>query len=421
MKHIVLLLTLAVTTNLFAETDHHNHPHLPLELSLEESQRLLRKHWASFGEGAMKANAPETQMAIDGGEKFSKWLKEINKLRDADNQIRLTSGSNRGGGIPIDRPSKYGPKTIAARLKKNMDELPKSVSEIVYGEKDITTKVPAGIETKDFIKYGRMVSFLYQTAVRWSTSLEPWLDWYKRNKRRDVRGYYHLNKMKDLDEKLEDFNKLSTDEKETIKKHMIGICQNNEYSIKACEKAFESNQKKRNLKELKDQLWPKALATWNSFFEIRNPRKDVTWTSAAPGLMTAPFIKPNNTKIANWLKDHVEDEFQNDHWRFEMEYVTEGKDTAYLEFKPNVTPHVTKGNIIVMDANSPIEEYSVQWTIRHEYGHILRIPDCYIEFYDETEEVAVSYQLDVTDLMCSRAGDFNKRLYELLKKTYYKN
>lgn len=131
--------------------------------------------------------------------------------------------------------------------------------------------------------------------------------------------------------------------------------------------------------------------------------------------------KPDNQKIANWLKEHVEDEFKTDSWNFKMEYVNEGKDTAYLQFKPNVTPHVTKGNIIVMDANSPIEEYSVQWTIRHEYGHILRIPDCYIEFYDEKEEVAVSYQLDVTDLMCSRAGNFNKRLYELLKKHYYKN
>ncbi|TNF31055.1 MAG: hypothetical protein EP319_03215, partial [Deltaproteobacteria bacterium] len=103
MKHFALILTLVVTTKLFASE---HHPHLPLELTFEESQQLLRQHWVKFGQGMMKANAPETQLAIDGGEKFSKWLKEINNQRSADDQIRLTSGSNRGGGIPIDSPSK---------------------------------------------------------------------------------------------------------------------------------------------------------------------------------------------------------------------------------------------------------------------------------------------------------------------------
>jgi hypothetical protein len=416
MKHFALILTLVVTTKLFASE---HHPHLPLELTFEESQQLLRQHWVKFGQGMMKANAPETQLAIDGGEKFSKWLKEINNQRSADDQIRLTSGSNRGGGIPIDSPSKYGPKTIKERLQKNMSEIPASIKDVVYGNENTTATLPTSKE--DFIKYGRMISFLYQTAVRWSTSLEPWLDWYKKNKQRDVRGYYHLKKMSDLNEKLDDFNKLTTKQQEEIKKHMMDICQNNQYSIKACEKAFESNRKKKNLKALKDQLWPAAMATWNSFFEIRNPRTDVSWDASEPNVMKAPFIDPKNEKISNWLKENIEDEFKTATWNFELNFVEEGKDTAYLEFQPNVTPHVTRGNIIVMDANSPIEEYDVKWTIRHEYGHILRIPDCYIEFYDETEEVAVNYQLDVKDLMCSRAGDFNQRLYDELKRVYYKN
>ncbi|TNF02066.1 MAG: hypothetical protein EP326_03515, partial [Deltaproteobacteria bacterium] len=187
MKHFALILTLVVTTKLFASE---HHPHLPLELTFEESQQLLRQHWVKFGQGMMKANAPETQLAIDGGEKFSKWLKEINNQRSADDQIRLTSGSNRGGGIPIDSPSKYGPKTIKERLQKNMSEIPASIKDVVYGNENTTATLPTSKE--DFIKYGRMISFLYQTAVRWSTSLEPWLDWYKKNKQRDVRGYYHL-------------------------------------------------------------------------------------------------------------------------------------------------------------------------------------------------------------------------------------
>ena len=72
------------------------------------------------------------------------------------------------------------------------------------------------------------------------------------------------------------------------------------------------------------------------------------------------------------------------------------------------------------DANTPLEEYEVQWTIRHEFGHILRLPDYYVEFYDTHEDIAINYQLDTTDLMCSRAGDFNERIYTELKRVYFR-
>lgn len=73
-----------------------------------------------------------------------------------------------------------------------------------------------------------------------------------------------------------------------------------------------------------------------------------------------------------------------------------------------------------MDSNTDIQEYGVRWTIRHEFGHILRLPDCYTEFYDTKEQVMVNYQLDTTDLMCSRAGLMNERIYQELKKHYQK-
>jgi len=52
-------------------------------------------------------------------------------------------------------------------------------------------------------------------------------------------------------------------------------------------------------------------------------------------------------------------------------------------FEPGVTPHVNGigGRIITMDANAPLDDYDVSWTIRHEYGHVLGFPDCYVEFY----------------------------------------
>jgi hypothetical protein len=138
--------------------------------------------------------------------------------------------------------------------------------------------------------------------------------------------------------------------------------------------------------------------------------------------MKVIFADPKDSKIASFLKDNIEDEFSFADWSLKMEFVDLARGVSRLEFKSGVTPHVNKlgGNIITMDKASSIDEYDIKWTIRHEYGHILGLPDCYFEFYDSKNQMGVSYQIDTSDLMCSRAGDFNERLYLELKKAYYK-
>ena len=396
------------------------HHHLPLEMSTAEYQQMLRQHWFKLGDGAMKANSPEIQAAIDGGEIFSKWLKTINAKRPADDQIRLSSGASRGGGIPIDKPSKYGPKTITEKLNKIQGEMPKPMLRIIYGGITMTDTIPTAVTKEEFIKHGRSANHLYQTAVRWTTAIEPWLNYYKKNKKRDVRGFFHLRKMTDLDETLNDYFVLSNDLKAELKNHLTGLCMNSGLSLSLCEKKFDRAAQSAKVREFKNKYWANGLGTWNTFYDVSNPRTDVSWSKETPHLMSAPFKDPKNPRIANWLKENIEAEFKTDTWNFELNFEQGAPGMAYLEFKPNVTPHVSQGNIVVMDANSPIEEFSVKWTIRHEYGHILRMPDCYVEFYDEKEEVAVNYQLDVTDLMCSRSGDMNDRIYDELKRVYYK-
>jgi hypothetical protein len=74
-----------------------------------------------------------------------------------------------------------------------------------------------------------------------------------------------------------------------------------------------------------------------------------------------------------------------------------------------------------MDGNRNIDEYSARWTIRHEYGHVLGFPDCYLEFYDVETETMINYQLDITDLMCSRRGAFKVNHFDQLKAAYFTN
>jgi hypothetical protein len=73
-----------------------------------------------------------------------------------------------------------------------------------------------------------------------------------------------------------------------------------------------------------------------------------------------------------------------------------------------------------MDANTPLTEWDVQWTIRHEFGHVLGFVDCYLEFYDPSEKAIVTYQLDIDHLMCARSGRMQKSMYDVLKQYYLK-
>lgn len=422
MKPFITLLTLIVlfsfSKNSFAAQHHHSisePPHLPLELTFEESLKLAKKF------KKLKSNqelAAETKAAIRGGERMNQWMNKINANRTDDTKIRLTSKGTRGG-IPVDKPSKYGTKTIKKRYLELRSQMPKTMDAIIYGNQAITDQKT--VTDEDFIKWARKVSGTYQSAVRWQGS-QPWLSWYKQNRARDIRGYFHLKNMKDVKSKLTDFTSLDPSEKQEIKKHLLSLCYNTQTDDRYCESEFSRYSKRNDLNGMKNRYWNKAKSVWNSFFNISNPRSDVEWDARNPNEMRVPFKRVNDQRISDWLKENVEDEFKRDalNWEMLIDYVRGGWGTAHLEFKSGVTPHVSGGNKVVMDKNVSIDEYSVKWTIRHEFGHILRLPDCYVEFYDEKEQLMINYQLDITDLMCSRAGDMNDRIYQELKRVYFR-
>ncbi len=358
------------------------------------------------------------QICINGGEKFSQWLKKINSLRSEDTKIRLTSkGSTRG--IPINSPSSYGPSTIKEKFLKLKAKMPESMFDIIYGDAPLTDNIK--MTDQEFILLGRSVSSLYQSSVRWVGSMR-FKDYYTKRSVADVRGFYYLKNILDLDSYLANLSGLPEVEAKLTIKALIGICHNFGYKKSYCAKNLAKAVRQDKVVEYKNYYWAAAQKMWDSFYRITDPRRDIEWNSKAPGVMKIKFKDPNNNKVANWLKENVEDEFtlSTEGWGLDITYRPGRLGDAYIEFKKNVTPHVSGGNKIVMDANTPLEEYSVKWTIRHEFGHILRLPDCYVEFYEPENNLMINYQLDTTDLMCSRAGRMNQRIFDELKRVYYK-
>jgi len=403
-------------------------PHMPLELSLKESQKLWKNYQAKeatrvLHEGDEKGEEIEltsVRQAIGNGERLLEWIEQINSTREEAKKIRLTSPQTRKG-IPIDKPKKYGPSTIENDFQELRDAIPEQMRNVIYEKAPLPDNLAMSDEV--FIEHGRKLSRLYQTAVRWHTIILPWKWYYKSKTVYDVRGFYHLNKWKDegvLDDKLENYEGLKVTEQEKVKSYLVGLCHNSGQLLEPCERLFNNAAKKLGLVEFKDNHWGKGQAKWDGFYKITDPRTDIVWNSANPLEARIPFKDPKDARIAAFLKDNVEDEFKWEAWGLYIDFLTSTPvGTSKIEFKPGVTPHVSGGNKIVMDQNVDIEEYEVQWTIRHEFGHILRFPDCYVEFYLESEDVAVNYQLDTSDLMCSRAGDMNERIYQELRKVYF--
>jgi hypothetical protein len=281
-------------------------------------------------------------------------------------------------------------------------------------------ELPATITLDDetFIKNARLVDKIYQSSARYK-SLDGYRMYYVQAAAKDVRGYNYLTKNNFTAESLRDVALIPADKVEAVKTALIGICKNGN-RLGNCESLVATAFKNNTLAALYIRYMPAAQQLWTNFFDIPTSgmRSDVLW---ANNVMTVPFNTPTIAKFENYLRDNIHDEFRFGTWSMKLNFGTFANGPRLI-FEAGVVPHVNGlgGNEITMDSNQPIEEYESQWTIRHEFGHVIGLPDCYHEFYDTTLKAYVNYQLDITDLMCSRAGNMTERIYKQLEKAYKK-
>lgn len=409
MKLSAVFLTLTLAAGAFA---HGEAPlHLDLEMTMEEYQAHLKK----IPKSTLKLDDPAVTYGIQLGERLSQWINLVNTRRSPETAVRLTSPQTRRG-TPIDKASQYSPKIIGENTKKVLEEMPAKMKAVILKQIDMTSELPLDDET--FILHARKLSKVYQDAARYK-SVDQYRSYYTQAATRDIRGYYYLKSNKITAENLRDRALIPQDQVEPIKNALTGLCRNAQTGIN-CKSAVELAFSENKIAEFYKNYMPVGEATWKQFFDIPGygVRKDIVWQG---NTMITPFNTPTIPKFLPYLKDNIEAEFRWKNWSLKMNFGT-FPDGPLLKFEPNVVPHVNAlgGNEIVMDSNQPIEEYESQWTIRHEFGHVLGLPDCYHEFYDVNLNAYVNYQLDITDLMCSRAGDMNERIYKELKRVYKK-
>ncbi|HXH32732.1 MAG TPA: hypothetical protein VNJ01_18175 [Bacteriovoracaceae bacterium] len=384
--------------------------HLDLELSSQEYAKLLIQKKFSGAEVD-----PAITEALRNGERLSKWISLLNASRSADAAIRLTSASTRRG-YPIESPFTYSPATIKTETISILSNLPDEMLRALKSPSELPGSLT--IDDATFITHARYLDTNYQRAARY-TLLDPNRAYYIGAAKKDIRGYHFLTTRKIGPEQLRDPVIVRGPLAEKISEALLKICLNSGASASTCTTKLKEATDQNSLDDFYQAYFLTAQTNWDNFFKIPFYRGDVRWSG---NVLTVPFNTPSEARFVPYLRDNIQDEFRFSGWKLLLDFGSFDFGPR-LVFKPGVVPHVNAlaGNQIIMDANQPIEEYESKWTIRHEFGHVLGLPDCYHEFYDVKTQAYVSYQLDTSDLMCSRAGNMNERIYQELRRVYRKN
>ncbi len=358
--------------------------------------------------------AEELQPMIDMGERLYRWIDHINTHRDSP--LSLSSPASQPS-TPITSPRYNSRQIITAAAKEFRNSVPAWFESVIFEEGHFTDELP--VAEDEFLIWGQKADRLYSQTARWLLQ-EPFLYAYEMRKNEDVRGYYHLTHTEQIEKLLTDWTTLTSHQQTDFKTWLVNLCENTT-STSACQKAATTAIAGNKVLEFFKKYLPRSQQVWKNYFRIEGARDDVDWTSARSNEFYIPFERPDDEAVEKFLVDNIEDEFKWLGWRLVLDFVSDFFDAPNVVFEPGVTPHVDclGCSRITMDANVPITDYAVQWTIRHEFGHVLGFPDCYVEFFDRSLGKMVYYQLDTENLMCSRRGKFMKTHYDELRKAYF--
>ncbi|OGQ92572.1 MAG: hypothetical protein A2284_06550 [Deltaproteobacteria bacterium RIFOXYA12_FULL_61_11] len=366
----------------------------------------------------------DLEQIIAVGERNLLWLNTINKTRSPEQQLAFTSPKLQAKmGIPIDQPKRYGHRSICTKLERVVSTMPEDMKTVLFGKGELPED-PI-VPEKTYLEQGRSLDELYQTTLRWKM-FEPHRDHFTRLSVMDIRGYYFLQRVKNLENELADFSGLTPQLQEQYRTWLLQLCANASVvagegftRAEQCKGLFETALADEALPAYYERFVVAGAAVYRTYFDIQNPRENLDW-SRVDHQAEVTFLDPRQQPVRDFLQTNLEDEFRYQEWQLHLRFVKRGAGVPRVLFEANAAPHVNGigGDTITMNANDSLDEFGTRWAIRHEFGHLLGFPDCYFEFFDKTVEEMVTYQIDPTDLMCSRAGHFTKRMYRELEAVY---
>lgn len=350
------------------------------------------------------------------GKRAVQWFEKVNSTRPADQKMDLDQ-KGAAKGTSINAPSTTNAQILIDRYNKLMKETTPLITTVV----DSTTELPttAPLSDEEFVKTIRLFDVLYQHTVRWSGS-QQYMKWYIKRSQWDVRGYLFLKNTPDLENKLNNWKSLTSEEKTNFRFWIQGLCHNSGADESDCESQIDEALSKNQASSIYLQFNKFGEAMYKSFFKVEETRSEIYWNEEKTKLYS-PFLTPERTDIKDWLSTNIQDEWKGIGFNLLLDFkATSEKIIPHIEFQSGVTAHVNDiaGDTITMDGDYSISNYAQRWTIRHEYGHVLGFPDCYLEFFDVNQKAMIYYEIDIDNLMCSRHGNLKAEHITELRNAY---
>jgi hypothetical protein len=357
------------------------------------------------------------------GQRNLEWLNRINEKRPAGQKLSLTSKETTRA-YPIDQPNEYNPTIILRDFNALKDKYPEALAKVVFGTAALPDTAP--MNDADYVSWSEKLDRAYQSAARWRT-MAPYLSMLERRRAQDIRGYYFFSRLKDRAAKLKSPKSWSSEEKAQYREWLIGMCLNGSWSsLSSCTRNVDNTiNGNQDAEALYKSFEAKSASIYNGYFQIPSyaPRSEFRWEKLGSNKeqFITPFTDPEDEAVRRFLQENIEDEWRFGNWALRFPF-TKASGHPYVVFQPDVTPHVNGlgGAEITMNSNQPLSEYDAQWTIRHEFGHVLGLPDCYVEFYVPERQAIINYQIDIDNIMCSRRGHVKQTNVDELRRAYAK-
>lgn len=387
-------------------------PHLDLELTGAELSKIYEQEQAK--KILIKEETRRLDQPVRAGKRNLEWLQFINNNRT--DKISFSSPATQRG-IPMDTPKEYNEAIAYQQYLDVVAQMPAPMKKVII-DGAAFTKDP-GVSIEDYKLWGDKIDKAYQIAIRWMM-MEPYLGSMAQRRYQDVRGYHFIEKDPARDASLDSIHSMDSAKKSQWTGWLVSVCMNSNRDESTCNSEIQQAIQSKSAKAFYLRHRSNAQKNWDRFFKLPVRYPGVEWTPQQPDIARVPFEVQSTTAMRDFLKINLEDEWKWDSWKLKISFNSSAPAAVQVIWQPGITPHVPGlgSGQIYMDSNAPLTEWDVQWTIRHEFGHVLGFPDCYLEYYDRSRGVIVSYQMDVTDLMCSRQGKLKERHFTEMKRVY---